>query len=314
MRRIVIDDRIRGYAQQFRADLDSNSHGRKSPKMALQELLDDTQDVGHRTYIEELIKDWDDLIIAEPESYDVIWIPKYEKIIKPNDEGAGEFFEKVRVAMRYELVQKTIYPHYINKLGIRTCVYCNAQYAFAVEDYMNYELDHVLPESEYPFLCTTFMNLQPSCTKCNQIKSKKIEKPGKKLFRLYAKSGDNLNPVHFELDNKSMIIYLATLGVGNLQLKLTCLGDNDLENGYEYFFNLKALYKAHIDEIEELIWKRMTYNGTIQRIYEEQFSKLGLTNSDYRRYIVGNYTEKADVHKRPLAQMTQDIARQLGLI
>jgi hypothetical protein len=30
--------------------------------------------------------------------------------------------------------------------------------------------------------------------------------------------------------------------------------------------------------------------------------------------IIGNYIDKEDIHKRPLAKFTQDIAREAGLI
>lgn len=59
------------------------------------------------------------------------------------------------------------------KLGIKACVYCNASYTVATDDdRATFQIDHSYPKSKYPFLCTSFFNLQPSCMHCNQIKSK----------------------------------------------------------------------------------------------------------------------------------------------
>lgn len=99
------------------------------------------------------------------------------------------FFELVVDAMRYDKVQKDIMPKYIKEMGIKTCSYCNAQFAttaslqeikyapkgkFTVKSVNTscYELDHNKAKSLYPYLCTNFYNLQPSCSSCNRRKNK----------------------------------------------------------------------------------------------------------------------------------------------
>ncbi len=75
--------------------------------------------------------------------------------------------------MRYDAVQSTEIRPYMKKLGIKACVYCNAAYAVATDDNKaTFQVDHYYPKSKYPFLCTSFFNLFPSCMHCNQIKSK----------------------------------------------------------------------------------------------------------------------------------------------
>ena len=56
------------------------------------------------------------------------------------------------------------------------------------------------------------------------------------------------------------------------------------------------------------------YNDTFKQIYYHDFKSLQLTESDFKRFIVGNYTDLIDVHKRPLSQMVYDISKDLGLI
>lgn len=98
------------------------------------------------------------------------------------------FADRVVEAMRYDAVQSKIFGKYIRLLGFRSCVYCNAQFATTatVSKVVKekgvfkkirkvpgtfYELDHNLPKSVYPFLCTNFYNLQPCCGSCNRRKN-----------------------------------------------------------------------------------------------------------------------------------------------
>jgi len=34
----------------------------------------------------------------------------------------------------------------------------------------------------------------------------------------------------------------------------------------------------------------------------------------FERFLIGNYTEPKEIHKRPMAKFQQDIAEQLGLL
>ena len=36
--------------------------------------------------------------------------------------------------------------------------------------------------------------------------------------------------------------------------------------------------------------------------------------SDWNRFVLGNYDREEDIHKRPLAKLVQDVAKQLGVI
>lgn len=39
-----------------------------------------------------------------------------------------------------------------------------------------YDLDHGKPKAKYPYLCTSFFNLQPACPSCNRKKSDDVKK------------------------------------------------------------------------------------------------------------------------------------------
>lgn len=180
----------------------------------------------------------------------------------------------------------------------------------------DYFLRRYKPKSLYPYLCTTFMNLQPSCSTCNKKKSDEVPPPDEEIFQLFVKESTvkSDSPVEFRLDNAGVIKYLIDPNVKSLKIDFSCPGKPKLEKGYNHFFKISTLYQAHTDIAEELIWKSRIYNKVIIEDYKRLFTGLGFKNSDFQRFILGNYDQTEDILKRPMAKMTQDIARQLHLI
>jgi len=338
MKRIPITNDIRAKAIRFRSLLSSGlRRGYISPKQRLKELVADLQDNTDKQYVQLIIDEWDVLIVATPDEFDALE-SKFKKIICT--ESIGERLVQVMVlnrqkgvkelktrylyklivdAMKYEYVQSTIYPVFITELNIKACVYCNAQYAFSVagrNGYQNYELDHFKPKSKYPYLCTTFMNLQPSCATCNKKKSDKEPLPDEEAFQLFVAEGTTgeLSPVKFELDNASAARYLADPNNKTLIINFSCPNNPKLEKCFNRFFDINTLYQAHTDIAEELIWKSQIYNHVIINDYKRLFRQLGFRDSDFMRFIIGNYDLTDDIHKRPLSKLTQDIAKQLKII
>lgn len=111
-----------------------------------------------------------------------------------------------------------------------------------------------------------------------------------------------------------MAKYMATAKSGDLEIVFDYPGNPKLKKGYENFFQISTLYKAHKDVAEELLWKKHVYNHVIREIYRDQFKELGFKDADFNRFILGNYDRTEDIHKRPLSKMTQDIAKDLGVI
>lgn len=170
MRRILIDDRVRGIAMSFKKFLENGLGSKyKSPKTHLGELANNPLlNPQQKQYVQLIISEWDNLIVLEP-PFEAS-IQKFEKIIAkdkmPNEQFGNDLkslkflYKEIVEAMRYDYVQKSVYPKIINQLGIKTCVYCNAQYAFSYDNgrnsFQNYEIDHWMPKSKYPYLCTSF--------------------------------------------------------------------------------------------------------------------------------------------------------------
>lgn len=339
MKYIPIKNKVTECAKSFRTELKLGVTKRyQTPESRLQALHDSLVDDTDKRYVRLIIRLWDKLIVATPERFKVI-INAFNLIIPTEDIESRDvkilvknkktfrwrkklvtLYKEIVKAMRYDYVQSKVYPKYMQELEIKTCVYCNAQYAFAVTDnqgYTNYELDHYMPKSKYPYLCTTFMNLQPSCSSCNRRKSNKELEDDEELFQLFVKEGsrDSDSPVNFSLDNASVATYLTKQkDCSVLKIDFSCPNNAGLEKGYNHFFRISTLYQAHKDVAEELIWKNQIYNRVIIDDYKRLFKELGFKDSDFIRFILGNYELTENIHKRPLSKMTQDIARQLHII
>lgn len=324
MRRILIDDRVRGIAKSFKDFLENGLGGKyKSPKTHLGELANNPLlNPQQKQYVQLIISEWDNLIVLEP-PFDVT-IQKFESIFATDKIATEELgnnpkspillYKEIVKAMRYDYVQEKVCPKIINQLGIKTCVYCNAQYAFSYDNgkdsFQNYEIDHWMPKSKYPYLCTSFFNLQPSCPKCNKSKSSKDDILP---FCLYTHDGSKLNPFDFSILHLSCAQYLATHDRDMLRIIFSSK-EPGLKDNMDTLFHISTQYQAHKDVVEELIWKKQIYNSTILGIYKDNFKQLGFKQTDFNRFILSNYDKDEDILKRPFAKMVQDIAKQLGII
>lgn len=332
MRYIEITERIVTLAEKYRDELrERKGTSYQSPDTLLNKLHSDLVDETDKAYVKLIIDKWEDLIVLTPLEFNGI-IGEFNAIIGTDaikdrksktlvdgKEQEVTLYDEIVKAMRYGFVQSTIYPKYINKLGIKTCVYCNVQYAYSVsedEGYLNYEIDHFLPKSKYPYLCTTFMNLQPSCPTCNKKKSNRDLPDDEELFQLFVEEGsvDDLSPVEFHMTEESLATYIATHNNEDIDMCFRDKNNPKLLKGMDDFFHINTLYKAHKDVVEELIWKKKIYNQVFMDAYKTLSEDMIFSDVQFRRFIIGNYDREEDIHKRPLAKLTQDIAKQLHIM
>lgn len=244
------------------------------------------------------------------------------------------FFELVVDAMRYDKVQKDIMPKYIKEMGIKTCSYCNAQFAttaslqeikyapkgkFTVKtvNASCYELDHNKAKSLYPYLCTNFYNLQPSCSSCNRRKNNR-----ELNFSLYYEIGEtNIRPVHFALDSVDIIRFRTTNNGKNIKPFLCnegtdippVMSDNISTAGkFNQMLGIQGVYDEHEDIVEEILWKHKIYSKGFMTATMNQITSLGIAGFDMKRFILGGYYDKEDDFlKRPLSIMKNDLWEQL---
>lgn len=326
MKRLLIDDRLRDLAKRYKKALAKKFTAKPTKKLEdLKSQLDPVAFAEERTYIQNIIDHYDDIILLEPDKFDdfhseffdkadvskvVIKKVKDRKTKKTKNEEK-KLHERIVECMRYDDIRTNIYPLFFLKLNLHTCPYCNAQYLDVVErragERGTFQLDHAYPKSKYPWLCTTFFNLVPSCGSCNLVKRDDAPK-----YNFYTNDYGKLYPFYFRLETKSLLRYLLTQDVKMLEIKLETK-EEELNN-YEQAFSIENLYSAYNDVVEEIIWKAKIYNESFKANLEESLGKLFPYCGDFTRFIVGNYTEPRDILKRPLALLMGDIARQLKLI
>lgn len=219
-------------------------------------------------------------------------------------------------ALQYDVVQQKIFPECVRKMGIRACVYCDAQYAVSAKKgktdrssvyRSTFNLDHWKPKNHFPYLAVAFYNLYPCCAACNQAKSYTA-----KDWCMYAKAGEVVNPYKFRLDDMSLLNYLLSWDAEQLRIDFVDK-TTKLVPDYDEDFHIQKLYNNFKTEAEEVIWRKRIYNVNMVEAMK-QSGIYDIKPADVNRFIIGNYDREEDILKRPLAKLIQDIARQLGLI
>ena len=212
----------------------------------------------------------------------------------------------------------------LNWLGIKSCPYCNSQYILTLDTRKTtgalhrkglFQLDHYFPQSMYPYLATSFNNLIPSCTHCNQSKSARDTYITDTIHPYY----DNYDDLcRFSGDPKSTILHLLKKNNPvNINLNIITKNKKELAKvkNHNNDFYIEALYQNHKDVVMELYWASLFYNSTNKsKLTSFMKSKgLSLTKNEINRFITGNYVNPEDILKRPLAKLTKDISEDLGL-
>lgn len=164
--------------------------------------------------------------------------------------------------MRYDYVYHGIIP-YLQKIDIRTCIYCNVQYAATAKKQNGtyevfYELDHFYPNSLYPFLCTNFYNLQSYCGACNKHKS------NKRIHSIYIQTIGMKKPLHFSsvLTEGLWLTYIWQAKNGWQTDCFDAPSNTTLRDNHKDCFHITALYAAFKDVAEEIIWKHKAWDET----------------------------------------------------
>lgn len=368
MRRILITPQIEDLARQYAKRLEDGDDFAKgnTPKDKLKKLasvlgksstkitiLKNKATKGHykgasflapSKYVQTILDNYDELNNLLPSQYDsfignilksiIVDAEPSDIKVKTRKKCECSLSDLIVEAMGYGKVQSSIMPKYIRKLGIKTCIYCNAQFATTAslqtikiskkgalikfEDMACYELDHNKPKSKYPYLCTNFYNLQPSCSSCNRRKSDR-----ELHFSLYYESGDkNIRPVHFALQSEDILRFRTTNNSDGIKAFL-CNNSKDappsiadttsIAGELNSKLGIQAVYDEHSDVVEEILWKHKIYSSGLMSALSRQLPSLGITGFDIKRFILGGYfTRESDFLKSPLSVLKDDVWEQLG--
>jgi len=254
----------------------------------------------------------------ELERYSVL----FEKIIPSGRRNTNDFIkfkDALLSRMGYSLLRsgnkkqsiKPFYPKFYADLGIKACVYCNSQLTICVDKGGNnksakFQVDHYEPKAEFPFLSISFFNLYPVCASCN------LQKGDNSInFKLYSSRVHQNSELIFELEKKSLALF--RLNKKESELRINFKGKASKE--FNKSFDVQGIYETQKDLAAEIVLKSEMYNSSYKKALHRSFKKLYPdANIPFNRFIVGNYTDPTDIHKRPMSKFTQDIARDLGLI
>lgn len=319
MRKILINDTIKGYARDYYEELDN--------KGILIEIMNNLNDLiadlpggtdnTYKAYINAIIAKMPGIIknhpngkdsyISEFDGYgcDMTWTGWTSKNTKT-------FHDRIVEAMKYKDVRQYIFPKYVVKLGIKTCVYCNTQYALTIDEEGEepaafYELDHAWPKAKYPFLAISFFNLQPCCGPCNKRKSDKG-----KPYSIYVEEPTKTS-VQFSIENESLADYILTHNRDNLLIQVST-DDTVLSELYDKI-GVRRRYAKLNDEAEEMIWKAKIYNEAYFKQFYIAYGRESLNaRTNLYRLLYGIYDGEEKVYSRPLTKMKQDIAKQLKML
>lgn len=343
MERILIDDTVKSYAKMYEIAFREYGHDVPGDLRALKSDLDTQNGLNnlsadelnqYKDYLEEVAKDYDNvdpsknLLVLLPDEFDG-YIKRYNRkfplvkmrkkmVYKVQVGGKNpgpkmkRFWELVVDTMHYDDDVRPVMIPIIEALGIKACVYCNVQYALTVNHSKGlFELDHRYPKSNYPFLCTTFYNLQPSCPSCNHGK-----KTATSDFGLYTNDASELKPFHLltnpqvylrkrRLNQKLISIHLVASNVKNKDQVL-------LAKSHEKNFDIEATYSELTDIAEETMWRCHSYDNTYKDLFLKNFPEL-YDKDSLHRFVYGVYSE-GNVHKRPLTKLIRDIEADMNVV
>lgn len=210
------------------------------------------------------------------------------------------------------------------EIGLNVCPYCNRNYITSVKDengekIIGPTLDHFFPQHSYPLLRISLFNLIPSCTICNSnLKHKKDfdldnflypysdEMDGNARFDFFFKDFD----IGGRKNSSNYHLFLAPEPSCNDLMNRKLFGPSKGKNkkkGSMNVFQIRDIYKAsHLDVVSEIDEK---LDSTTNLYAMSVRNLLGghMSDSEFYQFYFGNYLNKRDWNRRPLAKLTYDL-------
>jgi hypothetical protein len=314
-------NKIKSIQSSFKSEIEEQ---RRSALQKLQAINANIFNQAEQTYLNNVIIEFRDtaFLTKTPTEIDAIKqnigvLPLGSLLDNQNNPAKKQLTHFIQEALNYTHWRNKFYPKYFRKIGIKSCVYCNSQLTIAISKKKNeidarFEVDHHDPKSDFPYLSISLFNLYPCCSSCNKRKSTTPVN-----FKLYTDDVSKLtkSDYNFEISKSSKCAYLLSKDVESIKISFNdastpAAGEQSLQDA----FRIEEIHNTQKDIIAELIIKNQIYNESFKNTLQKNFSKLSLSQNDFDRVIVGNYTKVRDIHKRPFSKMTMDIAEQLGLI
>lgn len=273
----------------------------------------------HLDFLQSILVDFEEIIKSTPLSLDVFATKyttgKYQDLLYKN-KNQEPFGAEIQEAFDYSAFRSSAKASWFcEKLDIKACLYCNAQFALAIGKNGNtkkllFQLDHFYNKSAYPYLSLTMGNLVPSCSICNNSKSN-THFTIKSHIHPYLESANSL--FKFKVDEANLLKYY--MGARDRDLLKPSLEIIDTRfDSHQTVFDIESIYHKHTDLIEELLLKRIYYNKSRVDEIRKYLSKLSFPDSTIDRFVLGNYSLESEINSRPLSKLSRDISKQLEKI
>lgn len=296
-------------------------------KSAIENLYSITSDTNQKNAITDIVTDFKKFILTEPAEHEAL-IKRWDltdvdlfsahgvdKNGKKTQRKTNSFGISILQALDFDKFRKAYATEIANIINIKACPYCNSMLTIVLpkkkKENARFQLDHYYPKSKFPLLSICFFNLIPSCGHCNQYKSSGTPKLGHD-FHLYAKETPQ-EGFKFKIPDADVAKYWLNHKIEDIKIEFIPDKDSDKKyvKNHNDRFRIDRIYNTQKDIAEEIMWKAEVYNDS--RITELK-NLLKVSESEIKRMILSNYISKEEIHKRPMAKFTQDIARQMGLI
>lgn len=327
MRKIIIDDKIRGFAKDYSEKVQAECPNVIQDLGTLRDNVIAYNRWGDSSviedYIDQLIADYPALLTLEPKDWD---LKKYKRILKKdpdiltrkfnydvkekNADGSiksyreAKLYERIMFCLRYSDA-RIILGDIHQKMGLKACIYCNTQPTRSANGEVFYEMDHLKAQSQFPFLGTCFYNLQPSDGECNKRKS---AKPCD--FQLY------VNDVNEELSPFKFLPQVIEIAPNKKQecvdIKFVAKSARKTKASiqYETTFHLNNLYAAYKDKVDGIYSKNNKITPGMVSAY-----KAGLgyepTRAELTDFLLDCPYDESLIHEDVLRKLKVDTMKQL---
>lgn len=175
----------------------------------------------------------------------------------------GLFSDKYRGYKKLDDKRKWNAYALLSKFNIKVCPYCNRQHINTVESIIRPDIDHYLPQSQYPFFALSFHNLIPSCKQCNSsLKNHKHLLPDTTTHPyLYINDDQNISIPYFEVNIKKLNIGEEEKLKKQIVLKISKIHKENCKSiaNSEFVDKMEKIYSKHNDIVAEILSKCYKY-------------------------------------------------------
>lgn len=334
MRKLLIDDRIRGFAQQYASALQAEQPNVVSD---LEDLRDSViafnawaDPTAPKKYIDALIADYPAVLTLEPKDWnlnkyddilkqepDMLTRPvvygytkerkKGGKVVKASRPLSDTFYERIMFCLRYKAARKILGPIH-QQMGLKACYYCNISPTDSSDDgEVFYEMDHLKAQSLYPCLGTCFYNLQPCDGACNK---RKLNNPCDSQMYVNDENEER-SPFHFEPQ---------VVELGKTRGDYKCMQINfvdkqgvysDACKQYDETFGIVSHYSAHKKDVEDVYVQNQRCGSVGMAEHYKKSIGYEPSRDEVFQFCLGFPYNEDLIHEAPLRKLKYDTVKQL---